>query len=50
MNREDPFHEVFGVDSSPEYCRQAIEKSLKRLGLPFVDLYYVHWLDKVTPI
>ncbi|KAL1870356.1 hypothetical protein Plec18167_007490 [Paecilomyces lecythidis] len=38
------------IDSSPEYCRQAIEKSLNRLRLPFVDLYYVHRLDKVTPI
>lgn len=38
------------VDSSPEYCRQAIERSLKRLGLPSVDLYYIHRLDKVTPI
>ena len=38
------------VDSSPAYCRQAIEKSLNRLGLPYVDLYYVHRLDKVTPI
>lgn len=36
--------------SSPEYCRQAIEKSLKRLGLPYVDIYYIHRLDKVTPI
>ncbi|KAL7918459.1 NADP-dependent oxidoreductase domain-containing protein [Trichoderma austrokoningii] len=38
------------VDSSPEYCRQAIEKSLQRLGLPFVNLFYIHHLDKVTPI
>lgn len=38
------------MDSSPKYCRTAIEKSLKRLGLPYVDLYYVHRLDKVTPI
>ena len=38
------------IDSTPEYCRQAIEKSLKRLGLPYVDVYYVHRLDKVTPI
>ncbi|KAL2114012.1 hypothetical protein VUR80DRAFT_1308 [Thermomyces stellatus] len=28
-------------DSSPEYCRQAIEKSLKRLGVDHVDLYYL---------
>lgn len=38
------------VDSSPEYCKQAIEKSLQRLGLPCVDLYYCHRLDKITPI
>jgi aryl-alcohol dehydrogenase-like predicted oxidoreductase len=38
------------VDSSPEYCKVAIEKSLKRLGLPYVDLYYVHRLDKITAI
>ncbi len=38
------------MDSSPEYCRECIEKSLDRLGLPYVDLYYVHRLDKVTPI
>ncbi|KAK3683038.1 hypothetical protein LTR37_020620 [Vermiconidia calcicola] len=39
-----------GVDSTPEYCRQAIKQSLKRLGVDFVDLYYIHRLDKVTPI
>jgi aryl-alcohol dehydrogenase-like predicted oxidoreductase len=38
------------IDSSPEYCREALEKSLKRLGLPYVDLYYIHRLDKITPV
>lgn len=38
------------IDSSPDYCHQALEKSLTRLGLPYVDLYYVHRLDKITPI
>ncbi|ORY08914.1 aldo-keto reductase, putative [Clohesyomyces aquaticus] len=38
------------ADSSPEYCKQACEKSLSRLGLPSVDLYYVHRLDRKTPI
>lgn len=38
------------MNSTPEYCRTAIESSLSRLGLPFVDLYYVHRLDKVTPV
>lgn len=39
-----------GVDSSPEYCKAAFAKSLKRLGLPYVDLYYCHRLDRKTPI
>ncbi|KXS15681.1 aldo-keto reductase, putative [Gonapodya prolifera JEL478] len=38
------------VDSTPEYCRQACERSLKRLGVDYVDLYYVHRVDKKTPI
>lgn len=38
------------VDSSPEYCREACERSLRRLGVPFIDLYYVHRLSKETPI
>ncbi|KAE8834953.1 hypothetical protein P3342_009383 [Pyrenophora teres f. teres] len=39
-----------GVDSSPEYAKQAIDASLKRLGVEQVDLYYVHRVDKKTPI
>jgi aryl-alcohol dehydrogenase-like predicted oxidoreductase len=38
------------IDSSPEYAREAIEKSLKRLALTYIDLYYVHRLDQVSPI
>lgn len=38
------------IDSSPEYCRLALERSLTRLGLDCVDLYYIHRLDKVTPV
>ncbi|KAJ5275512.1 Aldo/keto reductase [Penicillium chrysogenum] len=34
----------------PEYCREAIEASLHPLNLPYVNVYYVHRLDKVTPI
>lgn len=40
----------YWVDSSPEYCLEAIDESLRRLGLPFVDLYYVHRLDGKTPV
>ncbi|KAL2813934.1 NADP-dependent oxidoreductase domain-containing protein [Aspergillus cavernicola] len=38
------------VDSSPEYARIALEKSLKRLQAETVDLYYVHRVDGKTPI
>ncbi|KXT18216.1 hypothetical protein AC579_2880 [Pseudocercospora musae] len=48
-NRRDENNQPF-ADSSPEYCRQACEKSLSRLGLPFIDLYYAHRLDGKTPV
>lgn len=40
----------YRVDSSPEYCKEAIEKSLKRLGVSHVDLYYIHRANPETPI
>ncbi|OJJ44328.1 hypothetical protein ASPZODRAFT_153788 [Penicilliopsis zonata CBS 506.65] len=40
----------FTVDTTSENCRASIEQSLKRLGLEYVDIYYPHRLDKVTPI
>nr|POE85601.1 aldo-keto reductase yakc [nadp(+)] [Quercus suber] len=38
------------VDSTPEYCRQACETSLRRLGVSHIDLYYAHRLDGKTPV
>jgi aryl-alcohol dehydrogenase-like predicted oxidoreductase len=38
------------IDGSPEFVRASINKALKRLDIPFVDLFYVHRLDKKTPI
>ncbi|PVH72082.1 Aldo/keto reductase [Cadophora sp. DSE1049] len=38
------------VDSTPEYCKQACEKSLKRLGVEQIDSYYCHRVDQKTPI
>jgi aryl-alcohol dehydrogenase-like predicted oxidoreductase len=38
------------IDGSPEYIRQAIDASLRRLGVDYVDLYYQHRVDANTPI
>ena len=38
------------VRSDPKYVREACERSLKRLGVNKIDLYYCHRVDKVTPI
>ncbi|KAI0015910.1 Aldo/keto reductase [Xylariomycetidae sp. FL0641] len=38
------------IDSSPEYCRKAIERSLKRLGVEQIDLYYMHRAKFEVPI
>lgn len=38
------------VDGRPEYVRAACEKSLERLGVETIDLYYMHRMDAQTPI
>lgn len=38
------------IDSTPEYCLEACELSLKKLGVDYIDLYYAHRIDGVTPI
>jgi aryl-alcohol dehydrogenase-like predicted oxidoreductase len=37
-------------DSSPENIRVAVEGSLKRLDVDYIDLYYQHRVDKTVPI
>jgi aryl-alcohol dehydrogenase-like predicted oxidoreductase len=39
-----------GVDSRPEHIRQAVEGSLKRLGIETIDLLYQHRVDPKVPI
>ena len=34
-----------GADGRPEYVRSSVEKSLKRLGVDQIDLYYLHVSD-----
>lgn len=38
------------VNGRPEYVRQAVEGSLKRLGVDHIDLYYQHRVDPSVPI
>ncbi|OLF15322.1 aldo/keto reductase [Actinophytocola xanthii] len=38
------------VDGSPEYVRAAVERSLTRLGVDTIDLYYLHRRDPNVPI
>src|SRR3984957_346849 len=39
-----------GVDGRPEYVIEACEKSLKRLGVEVIDLYYQHRVDPTVPV
>ena len=39
-----------GMDSSPANIRYAVEQSLKRLDMDYIDLYYQHRVDKSIPI
>ncbi|UKZ82622.1 hypothetical protein TrVFT333_010415 [Trichoderma virens FT-333] len=38
------------IRSDPEYVRQACDKSLGLLGVSHIDLFYLHRLDKETPV
>ena len=38
------------IDGRPEYVRQACDRSLKRLGVDHIDLYYQHRVDPSVPI
>jgi aryl-alcohol dehydrogenase-like predicted oxidoreductase len=39
-----------GLSGKPDYVKQAVEGSLKRLGVDVIDLYYQHRVDLDTPI
>jgi aryl-alcohol dehydrogenase-like predicted oxidoreductase len=39
-----------GADGRPEYVREACEKSLRRLAVDVIDLYYIHRIDATVPI
>ncbi len=39
-----------GVNGRPEYVRQSIDGSLKRLDTDYLDLYYQHRIDPEVPV
>src|SRR4051794_4596951 len=39
-----------GISGKPDYVRQAVEGSLRRLSIDHIDLYYQHRVDPETSI
>jgi len=39
-----------GISNDPKYLRNALQASLKRLNVDYVDLYYIHRHDGKTPV
>ncbi len=39
-----------GAKGNPEYVMDACDKSLKRLGTDYIDLYFIHRVDDTVPI
>ncbi len=42
--------QYFGVNNRPEYIREAVEASLRRLGVDVIDLYFMHRRDPAVPL
>nr|AGU09767.1 Aldo/keto reductase family [uncultured organism] len=38
------------INATKDYVKKAVERSLKNLNTDYIDLYYMHRLDKNTPI
>ncbi|ESR23017.1 aldo/keto reductase [Lutibaculum baratangense] len=49
-NIRGPNGERGGTNGHPDYVPQACEKSLARLGVEVIDLYYIHRVDPDVPI
>ncbi len=48
--RRGPNGEWLGISGRPEYVKEACEKSLQRLGVETLDLYYQHRPDPDVPV
>lgn len=38
------------INADPDYVRKAFDRSLSRLGVDYIDLYYLHRADRTVPI
>lgn len=41
---------TWAINGKKEYVKKAVERSLKNLNTDYIDLYYMHRLDKNTPV
>lgn len=41
---------TWAINGKKDYVRKSVERSLKNLNTEYIDLYYLHRLDKNTPI
>ncbi|MCA9612177.1 MAG: aldo/keto reductase, partial [Myxococcales bacterium] len=48
--RRGPKGEWLGISGRPDYVKEACDKSLKRLGIEIIDLYYQHRPDPEVPV
>ena len=48
--RADASGKLSTFDGSPAYVKQAVEASLRRLGIDVIDLYYAHRIDPNVPV
>jgi aryl-alcohol dehydrogenase-like predicted oxidoreductase len=49
-NERRPDGSWVGINGRPDYVHRAIDASLERLGVDYVDLYYQHRVDTTVPI
>ncbi|MHA3787985.1 aldo/keto reductase [Flavobacterium hauense] len=47
---DDNDNVTWAINGKKEYVKKAVERSLKNLNTDYIDLYYMHRLDKSTPI
>ncbi len=46
----DPATNTLVMDAKPETVKQSCDRSLQRLGVDYIDLYYLHRVDPQVPI